>query len=392
MSICFTCTEMFGVKKFGGLGRATRMIGRELSKLGPDVFAVIPRPRDIAESAFEMDGITVISYPAFDHGAATRLLRDIGADIYHSQDASMVTYLARKACPEAAHIVTFRDPLDLNDRWIELKYGMSGNVSAKAKLGALFYSFYIDNPLVAHAVRKADGRYVPAHFLGEKVAKKYGLAEPPVFLPTPFDIPQPSEKAERPTVCFVARWDARKRPELFFELAPKFPEVRFVAVGGCSDPDRDAMLRQVYGDIPNLEMPGILNQFTTDALFEIYKESWICVNTAAREGLPNVFVEALSYGCAVLSFNDPDGFSSRFGRATTPDNLERDLRHLLTNDRWRDLGQAGYHHVSQVFPTSRSVQLHLEAYTSALEKKRHSALSAEELLAMHRHLHTANRS
>jgi glycogen synthase len=96
MRICFICTEMFGVKKFGGLGRATRMIGRELSKLGPEVFAVIPRPRDIAESAFEMDGITVISYPAFDHGAATRLLRDIGADIYHSQNASMLTYLARR--------------------------------------------------------------------------------------------------------------------------------------------------------------------------------------------------------------------------------------------------------------------------------------------------------
>ncbi len=370
MRVCFICIEMFGVKKFGGFGRATRMIGKELTKLGHEVFAVIPRPRDVPPAPFEMDGIKVLSYPAFDHEAAVDLLRDIDADVYHSQDASYATHLAQKARPAAAHVVTFRDPLDLHDRWVEFKYAASGNVSVKAKLGALFYSFYIDNFLVARAIRRADGRYVAAHFLADKVAKKYGLAEKPRFLPTPFDIPATCEKPARPTVCFVARWDQRKRPELFFELARKFPDVRFIAVGGCSDRARDTMLRKTYGGIPNLEMPGVIDQFTTDALFRIYEESAICVNTAAREGLPNVFVEALSYGCAVLSFSDPDGFSSRFGAFVTPDKLEEGLRGLLENDRWRALGQAGYQHVKKVFPTCESLRLHLEAYAEALEKKR----------------------
>ncbi len=369
MRICFLCVEMFGVKKFGGFGRATRMLGKELTKLGHEVYAVIPRPRDTAEAPIEMDGITVLSYRSLDHAAALRLLREIDADVYHSQDASFLTHLAQKAMPDAAHVVTFRDPLDLHDRWVEFKYATSGNVSFKAKLGALFYSFYIDNFLTARAVRRAEGRYVAAHFLAPKTQKKYGLKEAPVFLPTPFDIPPPCEKPAKPTVCFVARWDQRKRPELFFELAKKFPEVRFVAVGGSTDPARDRMLRETYGGIPNLEMPGFIDQFSNDSLFRIYEESWICLNTAAREGLPNVFVEALSYGCAVLSFNDPDGFASRFGAVATPETLEEGLRGLLENDRWRECGEAGYQHVSEVFPTNRSLRLHLEAYSAALEKR-----------------------
>lgn len=370
MRVCFICIEMFGVKKFGGFGRATRMIGKELAKLGHEVFAVIPRPRDVTETSFDMDGIKVLSYPALDHEGAFRLLHEIDADVYHSQDASYATHLAQKARPNAAHVITFRDPLDLRDRWVEFKYATSGNVSLKAKLGALFYSFYIDNFQVARAVKRASGRYVAAHFLSPKVAKKYGLAEDPRFLPTPFDIPAPSKKSETPTVCFVARWDQRKQPELFFELARQCPDVRFIAVGGCSDMARDAMLRETYGDIPNLEMPGVIDQFSDDALFRIYEQSWICVNTAAREGLPNIFVEALSYGCAVLSFCDPDGFSSRFGDFVTPDKLEDGLRNLLKDDRWRDLGQAGYDHVKKVFPVQESLRQHLEAYAEALDKKK----------------------
>ena len=213
MRICFISIEMFGVKKFGGFGRATRIIGRELAKRGVDVCAVIPRPRGIESQEMEMDGIRLLSYPANSFKSAMELMRSCDADIYHSQDASFATYLAVKAMPDRGHVITLRDPLSLKDRLVEARYGISGNVSLKAKVGAILYSSYIDNPLVWKSVYRTDALLCAAECLIPKVKRKYPfLRQKLTFMPTPVKIPNESEivKSEKPTVCFVARWDQRK--------------------------------------------------------------------------------------------------------------------------------------------------------------------------------------
>jgi len=43
MKICLVCVEIFAWDKYGGFGRATRTIGRELAKRGHEIFAVVPR-------------------------------------------------------------------------------------------------------------------------------------------------------------------------------------------------------------------------------------------------------------------------------------------------------------------------------------------------------------
>jgi len=43
MKVCFSGVENFAWGKYLGLGRATRIIGRELAKLGIEVF-VKPKP------------------------------------------------------------------------------------------------------------------------------------------------------------------------------------------------------------------------------------------------------------------------------------------------------------------------------------------------------------
>ena len=43
MKICLISVEIFAWGKYGGFGRATRIIGRELAKRGMEVFAVVPR-------------------------------------------------------------------------------------------------------------------------------------------------------------------------------------------------------------------------------------------------------------------------------------------------------------------------------------------------------------
>jgi glycosyltransferase involved in cell wall biosynthesis len=361
MRVCLSCIELFGNGIYGGFGRATRVIGRELVKRGIEVTIVVPRRASDTAAPERIDGMTIVHIDPRKPWEAIQAYRDIDADVYHSQDTWLGTWLAKKAAPKRAHIVTFRDPHDNRDWKIET--AMSG----QKKLGWMSYRMSIDNPLVRHAVNKADARYCAAKFLIPKVVRKYSLEYEPGFLPTPVSVPDAVTKADRPTVCFVSRWDPRKRPEHFFELARNFPEIDFIAVGGSRDQARDQRLRKLAGDIPNLEITGIIDQFRTTQLDSIYAKSWILVNTSPREGLPNTYLEAAGHRCAILSYTDPDGFASHYGHRSVEGELVKGLDWLLTDDRWKSLGARGHDYISNVFATQHAMDAHTNAYQQVLE-------------------------
>lgn len=356
MHVCLICIELFGDGIYGGFGRATRFIGRELVRRGVRVTVVVPRRSENHPDIYELDGMTVRQYRPHQPWVAWRIFRSCRADVYHSQDASVGTAIARWAAPDSRHVVTLRDPLDDRDWKLETDY------AGPSRAGWLKYRLFIDNPLVVAAVRRAHGLYCAAEFLIPKVTRKYRLNFRPGFLPTPVDVPHAVVKADQPTVCFVGRWEGRKRPELFFELAHEFPEVRFIAVGGARDPERDRQLRETFAGIPNLEMTGILNQFETEALSAVLGKCWILVNTSPREGLPITFLEAAAHRCAILSFRDPGGFASRFGCVADEGRLRDGLAFLLAEERWKERGDEGYRFVNQTYSTGKAMEAHLAAY------------------------------
>lgn len=363
MRVCLICIEMFGSGTYGGFGRATRIIGRELVKRNVETIAIVPRRRHGRQEDYTIEGMGVAHFDPMSIKATIDLYRTCDADIYHSQDTLLSTYLAMRAMPDRAHMVTFRDPMDLRDLAIEFKYGKPH------RLGLLKAMFYVENPLVRRAIQRADDLNCPAKFLIPKVRKKFNLKSDVYFLPTPVDVPETVRKAEKPTVCFIARWDPRKRPELFFELARQFPDVHFVAVGGSTDKERDTYLRRTHSGIPNLEMTGTIDQFETDRLQKILEKSWILVNTSAREGLPETFLEAGAYKCAILSFSDPDQFASKFGYHARDGNLVKGLSYLLEDDRWKSRGELCYQYVKSVYGTDPAMVAHLDAYERALGRQ-----------------------
>jgi glycosyltransferase involved in cell wall biosynthesis len=249
-----------------------------------------------------------------------------------------------------------RDPHTWADWRTELSHPSLSRLQVLANL------LYEDNPLVHRAVRGADARFCAAHDLQDKTRRKYALASAPGVLPTPVEMPGAVRKAAEPTVCYLARWDRRKRPELFFDLVPQFPHVRFIAVGQSRDPGYDAQLRTAYGHLPNLELPGFVDQFDSERLSAILSRSWIVANTAAREGLPNAFIEAAAHSCAILSEVDPDGFASSFGTRVEGGDFAAGLRFLLEDDRWKELGARARAYAQATFEMNRTVDRHLEIY------------------------------
>lgn len=363
MRVCLVSSEIFAWNKYGGFGSMARMLGKGLLQRGVEVFAVVPR-RSEQRDREVLDGITVLSYPG-QRVLTTDVYSICDADIYHSLEATIATYAAMRAMPHRKHIITSIDPFDWNDWKIEFRYDMQDSW-----LRPLIYPFmwgYYGSPWVHRAVRKADRIYCQAKFIIPKVRRMYRLPSNPVFLPNPYPVQNgPMNKAKEPTVCFLARWDPRKRPETFFELARKFPHVRFIALGKAHNPTRNRKLHKQYGNIPNLELVGFINSFELDRLECILRESWIMINTAAREGLPAAFVEAAAYKCAILSCLDPDGFTSRGGYYAEDEDFVKGLNYLLENNRWQELGERGYAHVKEVHDTEVVVRQHLDEYQRLL--------------------------
>jgi glycosyltransferase involved in cell wall biosynthesis len=357
--VCFVCVEIFAWGKYGGFGRATRTIGRELVRRGAKVSAVVPRRAGQAEVE-ELDGMTVYGFEPHAPWQASELCSRCDADIYHSQEPSWGTRIAMQVARGRKHVVTFRDPRTLRDWWMELERPSFSRFQVLASL------VYEDNPLVRRSVRRADALFCAAEHLSLKAQRKYRLRNAPAFLPTPVEVPERVAKAATPTVCFNGRWDRRKRPELFFELACAFPDVRFIAVGSSRDAAWEARLRAKYGQVTNLEMVGFVDQFATDRLARILERSWVLVSTSTREGLPNTFLEAAAHRCAILSRVDPDGFASRSGYHAADGDFEAGLRHLLEADRWRRLGEIGHRYVREHFESGVATRRHLEAYERVL--------------------------
>jgi glycosyltransferase involved in cell wall biosynthesis len=366
MRVCLVSMEIFAWGKHGGYGRATRVIGRELVKRGVEVFAVVPRRGD-QKPAELLDGIRVLAFEPSAPWRAVHLLRKCDADVYHSQEPSFGTWLARRAMPHRTHVVTCRDTHDLADWLTEVRYPSLSRLQVLINLG------YEDNLLVQRAVRQADGVFCAAEFLRAKAQRKYRLSSTPRFLPTPVAVPPVVQKSSQPTVCYLARWDRRKRPELFLELARSFPEVTFVAFGNSRDLEYESRLRRQYGDLPNLAMPGYVDQFGSSEVSRILSESWILVNTSVREGLPNAYLEAAAHGCAILSAVDPDGFATRFGAPVRNDDFAAGLTGLLQQDRWRTRGEAGRKYISETFELERAVDAHLAVYYQTMNHRRTSA-------------------
>jgi glycosyltransferase involved in cell wall biosynthesis len=299
-----------------------------------------------------------LSFRPYDLMSAIDLYKQADAHIYHSQEPSLGTYLAMRAMPDRKHVVTFRDPRDRDDWRTEIRLPSLNPAQVFANW------LYEDNWLVKRAVRRADGLFAAAKILIPKARAKYRLASDPEFLPTPVVVPTDIQKASYPTVCFVSRWDKRKRPEIFFRLPQDFPDIQFLAAGKSRNPKWDQYLRATYGNLPNLEMRGFIDQFKTNELSQLLGQSWILVNTAAREGLPNVFIEAAAHRCAILSAVDPDGFASRFGYLAADEDFVRGLGILLEDDLWRQCAARGFEYVKQVFALDKAIDQHLAIYES----------------------------
>ena len=371
MRICLVCSEIFAWGKYGGFGRSTRMLGRELVKRGVEVVAVVPR-RAGQQPVELLDGMRVLGFAPNSLREAQACYAAAACDIYHSQEASLGSYLAQRAAPSARHVISFRDHKFWRDWLVEL------GLPSQSRVRTLLAAVYERNPLVRRAVLRADRLLCVSPHMQEAIRRAYGLNALPEFLGSPIHVPtQSPAKSATPLVSFVGRLDPRKRPERFIALGARFPQVQFVMAGSAQNAAYEAALRRQAAASDNLQLTGFLQQFDGPDLESLLGRSWVLVNTSAREGLPTSMLEALAQRCALLAQVDVAGVAARFGQHVADGDFERGLAHLLDQSRWRQLAEQGHAYVQRHFDCDAVLTRHLSLYTELLRSTPHGARAAQ---------------
>ncbi|MCP4641987.1 MAG: glycosyltransferase family 4 protein [bacterium] len=363
LPVCILVNQYFGFGKIGGFGSMARRLAEALAARGAEVSVIAPASGELTGETL-LNGVNVQTFPPTSLPKAIKLIKGSTARIFHSQEPSLLTALAQFVRPDAAHIVTCRDPRDTRDWWTEFR---DASVRRKCKI-PLNYALE-GSILVTRAVRRSHGVYVPADFLKDKVRRMYRPRADVQFLPNLIHVPaEMPPKANPPTLTYIGRLDGRKRPRLFLDLARVFPECRFLVVGRAENADEDQALRAEYAGLPNVEWVGYIDRFADPARMEdVLARTCILVNTSSREGLPMTFLEAGAYGSAILSAVDPDGFATRFGVHVEEDRFADALRSMLAGpDDPKAMGLRARAYVQERYEWDKALDHHIACYRAHL--------------------------
>jgi len=155
-----------------------------------------------------------------------------------------------------------------------------------------------------------------AQTLVERAQRTYNIASIPAYwLPNPIEIPvlEKIEFSERPSLLYLGRLDAVKRPWIAFELANRHPDIDFLIAGQAHVTElMDPWIKR-YKHLSNLKLLGHVDGIGKDKLL---RTCWGIINTSVHEAEPVSFLEAFSYGKCVLSCHDPDSEVTKFGYYT----------------------------------------------------------------------------
>jgi glycosyltransferase involved in cell wall biosynthesis len=129
-------------------------------------------------------------------------------------------------------------------------------------------------------------------------------------------------------VSTLRKW---KRPDWFLALSQKFPNEKFVMIGGAQPNEMYyfEQAKRAAKNTKNLDFLGFQPLDVTETYFDRCK---VFINTSEKEGFPNTFLQAWRRGIPVLSSVDPDNVivENKLGkRAESIDIFEKELKNIL---------------------------------------------------------------
>ncbi|QLB45061.1 glycosyltransferase family 4 protein [Mannheimia pernigra] len=312
--IALLINEYFGAlgTGFGGYGfLARRLVAKYLNNNDIQVDVLLKNTsRNFGMFARKhiIDGVNVYEIPKKEW-FAKRWLRNQNYDAYLTIETTFDLPIMIEPDKEKKLIFWIQDPRPLSD-WDEINTVELFPEPCYYDQAAYdrVHQLYKDNRI----------KFVSqGYFLNDKAKELYRLDDniDITYLPNPIEIDEQFDVTSYPKkdiiIIFLGRIESVKRGWLFCEIAKQCPEYDFYMLGQTFyDAERNSEIINQYKDVPNLHFAGhvdgeLKNQYLKDAK--------ILINTSIHEALPVSFLEALSYGTLLVSNQNPENLTSKFG-------------------------------------------------------------------------------
>ena len=422
LRVGFVCNEYFHFDEIngkfqpsnahGGVGFLTRVKAEYLAEHGYDVHVFIPGENfrnNIMETKI-INKVQVHTYRT-DYGKRSfigkaireikglthnpdleKYFNEIKLDILQSEDMPPANILFNKSL-NIPFILVFQDPWDYYD--VNLLYDSDQNYLNIPKSGILgyevkpqdykfIYAFLINMVHKKNNIKpmhrfltsnnKIINNYAEAEFIANKAKEIYNLDKIPGLLRNPIKMYNiKREKFENPTICWVARWDPQKRPDMALLIARKMPDINFIMIGTASKNSKNYQevedyLKKEFSQLKNLTIMGFVSE---EKKREIIGKSWGLLNTSIREGLPITFLEAMAEGTPIISYVDPDMYTSRFGIKVdyNIDSFKQGIEKAVTEKLYDKIGNKEREYVLKEHELEVVMNKHLQIYEKILKNQ-----------------------
>jgi len=301
IEICFIAPKAYplfnpDVKKvFGGAEVDLYSLATELAK--DENFAVSFITADYGQAKIEtIEAVRIIKSLTFKENPLSgafkvwRAMRAADAQIYFQEAASLGTFLVALFCKLHKRVFIYRTAHERECNGTYLKQHLFA--------GKAF----------PWALRNAAQVIVQNEIDKETLERTTGV--PSTVIPNAHHLPVLS-KGKRDIILWVGRSAPFKRPELFIDLAARFPNEQFVMIcqRATGDENYEALIARTR-EIKNLQFIERVPFADIDSYF---KRAKVFINTSDSEGYPNTFIQACKYATPILSLCvNPDNFLNNF--------------------------------------------------------------------------------
>jgi len=144
-------------------------------------------------------------------------------------------------------------------------------------------------------------------------------------------------KTKKQTILWVARAETWKNPELFINLAKKFPQEKFTMI--CppaeNNPNYFNIIKKQSAKVKNLTF---IKQVPFNKINSYFQKAKVFISTSLSEGFPNTFIQAGKNMTPIISFKvNPDKIITKhqlgFCARGKEDLLLAALKKILTNQK-----------------------------------------------------------
>ena len=145
-------------------------------------------------------------------------------------------------------------------------------------------------------VRNSHGLSTPSDFLRRLIQSQIDI--PVDVIPNGYNLPECNMQSKKNRILVVTRMFERKGVQFFIKAVENLSTDWEIVIAG--DGPYLSNLKSLAKNIPSIKFLGFVKG---QALMDLYQSSKIFVFPSLQENFPVVLLEAMSYGCAIITSN-----------------------------------------------------------------------------------------